>query len=474
MAMPPEEHSAGLNAGPGPGSLVAVAAKWRELSSHYIRAATDLSQLLVELQASSWQGTSGRQYLAAHGPYLAWLEQAAIDSAVTAARHESAVAAYWSAVAAMPTLTELATNHAVHDLFVATNFFGINGIPIAVNEAEYLRMWVQAADTMATYQAVTENAMSATHAQPAPPILAPGGETTRGALPHRPSPVAELLRHIADFIAHPYRYFAEFFERLGLSPATVVALAVIALFMYDVLWYPYYASYSLLLLPFFAPALSALGALGVLMPWPKGPSARPLPGLAESNIGREESATMNVGLALATATGGEASQFSSPTPTTSTSPPVSGPPSATAISYAVPGLSPPGERFGPKASSSLDEIAAETLGTTALAFVPPLARRKQHGKIDAAARGFRDELPAATGRLGDTADALASAELTSHATSNERAGRIGLPGTAPIPAIIPAGMVERWSERTSKGVPLLPATWAADADEKPGATWENF
>jgi PPE-repeat protein len=198
-ASPPELHSALLSSGPGPASLLAAAGAWSDLSTEYTSAAEQLSTLLAGVQAGAWEGPSSESYVAAHVPYLMWLMRASADSATTAAQHETAATAYTAALAAMPTLPELAANHAIHGTLMATNFFGVNTIPIAVNEADYARMWTQAATTMTTYQAVSTAAVAATpQTDPAPQIVNSSATNQgSGSLFHDP----KIDNPLDDFIA---------------------------------------------------------------------------------------------------------------------------------------------------------------------------------------------------------------------------------------------------------------------------------
>ncbi len=482
MASPPEVHAALLTSGPGPGSLLAAAAQWSLLSGEYGAVAAELSAVLAEVAATAWQGPSGAEYLAAHGPYLAWLEQAAIDSAATAAQHEITAAAYSTALATMPTVAELAANKLSHGLLLATNFLGINTIPIAVNEADYLRMWIQAAVTMTAYQSVAEAAVAAAPSAPAAPriLTADAPAAQRQDLTGR---LEQVFGDISDFIADPYSHFLEFFTQQGLSPETAIVLAGIALLAYDVLWWPYYASYSLLLLPFFAPALSALSALsalGLLLNTPGGP----LPAdAASTDAGTGRAAdTEPAAAAVPAPTAGGASAGTGAPSAPATSAAGAGAPSSAPPGpfYAVGGLTPPRIGAGPRTGTRAVEEAAAELADTAAASAAlrtrTRARRTARGRSPA--RGDRREKLDVTADADMTADACADsagaptapAPPAGTTAGTTGAGRIGTGGARPAPAAQPAGLTTLPDGGHTESLPLLPSSWAEATDPEPGGT----
>lgn len=238
MASPPEVHSALLASGPGPGPLLAAATAWNSLDAEYSSVAADLAAELAAVQAGAWQGPSAESYVAAHFPYLAWLTQASVASQKSAAQLELAAAGYVSAVAAMPTLAELQANHILHGVLVATNFFGINTIPIALNDADYVRMWIQAAAAMGTYATVSGAALAAVpHTAPPPVVVKDPGIGHLGDIPPIPPPEPpwwlEILAWLQKFATLLEEVLTTFVNELWMwvQEALLVAAEILETFL---------------------------------------------------------------------------------------------------------------------------------------------------------------------------------------------------------------------------------------------------
>ncbi|KUI05378.1 hypothetical protein AU189_03130 [Mycolicibacterium acapulense] len=176
-AMPPEFNTARLMAGAGAAPMLQAAAGWEALAISLETQADELAASLASLTAV-WSGTASERVVAATMPMVAWLRTVSAQAQKRALQATAQANSYSLAMATTPPLPEIEQNHITHAVLEATNFLGVNTVPIGINEFDYfVRMWNQAAGAMDVYQAETAVNLLFEPIMPPKPIVIPGVAT---------------------------------------------------------------------------------------------------------------------------------------------------------------------------------------------------------------------------------------------------------------------------------------------------------
>lgn len=171
LALPPEINVGRLISGASVVPMQNAQMFYTNLSATYVAEAQKLAMLMGQL-AVTFHGPSAVLMQAAYVPYIASMHFTAEQLGVAAVRAQAQVGAYVSAVAAMPTLPELAALQTQHATLVATNplVAGANTPAIVANEAAYAAEWARAATVQSAYFAATAVNSAFEPFAPAPPI----------------------------------------------------------------------------------------------------------------------------------------------------------------------------------------------------------------------------------------------------------------------------------------------------------------
>jgi PPE-repeat protein len=173
-ANPPEVNYYTLTAGDQAVSMTTAATAYQALADALTAEMAAMGANVAGTTAEGWIGlggaamtATGAEYLSVLGLAVAWLNEAAAAAAEVAA-------AYHTAQTSMTPGEVCDTNRVTEAGLQATNFLGVNTVPIAVLDESYFgQFWPQNAALMASYQAVVSAALGVLSTPP--PVAPPTG-----------------------------------------------------------------------------------------------------------------------------------------------------------------------------------------------------------------------------------------------------------------------------------------------------------
>lgn len=154
VAAPPEIITGRLMSGAGAAPMTAASASFAASAAAFEAAIDRLMSHLTWLGAA-WQSQAATQMTAAVSRYIAWMRLVQMQLVMSSARTADQAVAFATAYASMAQMVEIVENRVTTATLHATNFLGVNTVPIGVREGQYVEMTIQDITVQETYLAAS-------------------------------------------------------------------------------------------------------------------------------------------------------------------------------------------------------------------------------------------------------------------------------------------------------------------------------
>lgn len=169
MFGPPEVITGRLMSGAGAGPMVAASA---EFTASAIACEVSVERLtaLLGYLTTSWQGEAAIAMERAVMQFIISMRVLQAQVMLSATRTASQAAAFSEAYTTMAQMVEITENRVTTAVLHATNFLGMNTVPIGVREGQYQEMWIRDVAVQTNYLAQTVANTTFVPFAPLPPI----------------------------------------------------------------------------------------------------------------------------------------------------------------------------------------------------------------------------------------------------------------------------------------------------------------